>query len=501
MEAQENTAPDVAGGLQQAIVTGAFWTSLDRWGSRVLRLAVLAVLARLLDPRDFGLVAVAAVCVDYLSTYVAQGLGLAVIQREKLEPGHLDAMFCINLAFSILLTALLWMFSPFVARWLEAPEATAVLRWLSLSLVLLALGQVHMALLSREMRFGSVAAVNLSSSVLGGAVGIVLAVMGWGVWSLVAQQLTAGVSARLLLWWFSDWRPRFRFQLRHVRDLYGFSLFVFADQQLLFIAQRLDEALVAGYLGVTELGLYTIAKRLVLVVQELFEAPLGQVLTPAFSRVQHSIETMMDYAQKILRAAATVAVPAFLGLFALAPEALQVLFGEQWLEAATSARLLALGGPPFLLGLMVYPVLLATGRPGVLLWLNGLSAFLGVVLLLFGVRYGAAGVAGALTIRQVVTAGVSLTIAGRLFRPNVQPLAFLRTMLTPVALAAGAAAAARAAADALSVQPLWLSLGAAVLAGVLVVSLGLLWLEPELTGRCATYARRRWDQRVHSSST
>lgn len=389
------------------------WSSVDRWGSRLIRLAVMMVLARLLDRADFGLVAAAAFCVDYLSTYVGQGLGLAVIQRENLEPGHLNAMFWTNMAFACLLTTLLWILAPYVAIWIKASQATSVIRWLAFGLILEALSRVHTAIMTRQMRFGALATVNLISAITGGITGLSLALLGWGVWSLVAQHLVGAISARIVLWWFSDWRPGFSFSLVHLRDLYSFSLYVFVDQQMLFFSQRLDEMLMAGYLGVSSLGVYSIAKRLVILLREVIEMPLGHVLISRFSRLQKTPNDLGNIANRTFLAVSYLAFPLFGGLIALAPEAIELLFGASWLDAVWPVRILSIGMLLIGIPLTIYPTLLAIGRPDLLLGLNTLTAIVGTVFLIPGAQYGVEGISVAMSTKQLLITGVGMFLMTR----------------------------------------------------------------------------------------
>lgn len=376
-------------------------------------MAVIAILARLLAREDFGLVAAAAVCMDYLSTYIGQGLGLAIIQKEKLEKEHLNAVFWINMGVAILLIIGVWFLSPFLAGWLKAPGATDVFRWLSLGLLLQALSAVQMAYLVRQMRFRSVAMLNLIGSLSGGAVAVVLALKGYGVWSLVAQQLFGGAVHRIALWGVTRWKPGIRFSRRHLKELYSFSIFIFLDQQVLFLSRRLDEVIVGGFLGISELGLYSIAKRLVLILQEVIEMPFGQVLISAFSRLQNVPGEMARLANKTFSIVSMVALPAFGGLIALAPEAIELLFGSSWLDATWPVRIMSFGMLLFGIPLTIYPTLLAIGRPSLLLWLNTSSALLGALLLFLGARFGVEGIATAISIRQVVIAIVGIILMRR----------------------------------------------------------------------------------------
>lgn len=376
-------------------------------------MAVIAILARLLAREDFGLVAAAAVCMDYLSTYIGQGLGLAIIQKEKLENEHLNAVFWINMGVAIVLMIGVWFLSPFLAGWFKAPGATDVFRWLSLGLLLQALSAVQMAYLVRQMRFRSVAMLNLIGSLSGGAVAVVLALKGYGVWSLVAQQLFGGAVHRIALWGVTGWKPGIRFSRRHLKELYSFSIFIFLDQQVLFLSRRLDEVMVGGFLGISELGLYSIAKRLVLMLQEVIEAPFGQVLISAFSRLQNVPGEMARLANKTFSIVSMVALPAFGGLIALAPEAIEILFGSSWLDATWPVRIMSFGMLLFGVPLTIYPTILAIGRPSILLGLNTSSALLGTFLLFLGTRFGVEGIATSISIRQILIALVGIMLMRR----------------------------------------------------------------------------------------
>ena len=387
------------------MVHGVAWTTIDRWGTRLLSLAVIAVLARLLNRTDFGLVAAAAVWVDYFSTFVGQGLGLAVIQRKDLEPEHINVAFWFNLVFAVILVALTWIAAPYIAKWIKYPEVRPVLRWLSIGLILEAFSRIHIAMFMRHLRFAPIAAVNIIASVAGAVAGLTLAFLGWGVWSLVAQQLVRGLSASIAVWVVTGWKPTPHFTWRHVRDLYSYSTYVFFDQQVLFMARRLDEALVAGFLGVAELGLYSIAKRMVLLLQEVLEIPLAQVFFPGFSRLQDSTEKLNRAAETSYRLVCLLVLPAFAGLIALAPEAIRLLFGPKWLDAVPLVRVLAIGAPFFLFPLTCHAVFHALGRPGVALVLNTIRAAESAILLPIGAFFGGVlGIAAALSMRNLVGA-------------------------------------------------------------------------------------------------
>jgi len=434
--------------LNKRMVSGFSWVTIERWTQRVLSLGVIAILARLLSKEDFGLVAAAAILVDYFSTFVGQGLGLAVIQHDKLEAEHLNAMFWLNMAFAIPLTAIAFVFAPYLSGWIHSPNAAPVVRWLAIGLVLQAFGRVQVALLTRQMRFQVIAFVNVLGSLAGAVAGVTMAFMGLGVWSLVGQQLVASCFRISILFWVTKWRPGIDVSKRHIRELYGFSIFVFLDQQVLFIYRRMDEALVAAFSGVTGLGLYSVAKRIVLMLQDSLEGPLGMVFISAFSRLQGSHQQLKETAETSFRMSSLLVFPCFLGLTALAPEAVGIIFGPKWVDAIPYVQILAIASMIIVFHLVIHSIFLAVGRPLLNLVVNSGRAVLSLVLLPIGAIFGGLGIPTAVAIRNMIAAALDVFI----FKKKVKevPVRFLGNIYCPLVASAIMACTARMAANLIS---------------------------------------------------
>lgn len=464
---------DATSQFGRSILKGSFWTSLDKWGTRVIKILIIAILARLLDRKDFGIVALAIVCVDYFSTYVGQGLGLAIIQRKNLEAEHLNAVFWMNLWVAVLLTIILYFSAPYIARLLDIPNAVSVLRWLSLGLILKALAHVQMALINRQMRFESIAKVNLVTSIAGGFAGVTAALSGMSYWSLVIQHLVEDVVNRIALWWVVDWSPKLNFKIRHLRELYRFSAFVFFDQQLLFASRRLDEAIVAGYLGISDLGLYTIAKRVISQLQEAIEAPIAQVLISAFSRIQDFLHEMTEKANRVFSLMAIPFVFSFGSVACLAPEVIQVLFGVGWIDASPLVSVFSSGAIFALFPLIVYPTMIAIGRTDTLFFLNLASSVLGITAVLIGARYGLFGIVIGMVIRQIAMAWVNIFTMWRIL-PSSRGITDFSVFLKALAVFVPGALAGRIIIDQFGGMAIPLKMGLAI-SIILFISGVALW--------------------------
>ncbi|HSH22200.1 MAG TPA: oligosaccharide flippase family protein, partial [Candidatus Caenarcaniphilales bacterium] len=213
-----------SGALQRRVTRGLTWTIIDAWGRQLLGLVVFVVLTRLLDPVDFGLVALAAVFVAFVQILVDQGLGDALVQRRELTRAHIDTAFWVSLTTGAVLAVVGIVLAIPIAAFLGQPALQPLLQVLSLTFVLTALNSVQVALLRRELAFRSLALRTLVAIAGGGAVGITLAYLDFGPWALVGQQLGQAVLAVLVLWRTSPWRPTRQVSRTHFRELFSFGV-------------------------------------------------------------------------------------------------------------------------------------------------------------------------------------------------------------------------------------------------------------------------------------
>jgi O-antigen/teichoic acid export membrane protein len=176
--------------LRQQFIKGIIWSAIQNWGTQGISFLVFLLLARLLKPEAFGLVSLAEVFLAFVRIFLDQGFSAAIVQRKELEPEHLNTAFWINLGISLLLTLFGIAFADTVATFFKQPELIPIIRWMSLSFFLSAFSQIQSAILQRKFRFKALATRCLIGAFIGGIVGIAMAFFGYGVWSLVGQQLS-----------------------------------------------------------------------------------------------------------------------------------------------------------------------------------------------------------------------------------------------------------------------------------------------------------------------
>jgi PST family polysaccharide transporter len=353
------------------------WAFAMNWGQRGLTTVFTFVLAAILGPRDFGVVAMAMVYVTFIDGFVEQGLGTAIVQRKDVDREHLESAFWLNLAWSLAFVGITFLTAGWWAQANDLPELENVIKALSPTIVLASLTIVQFSLLQREMDFKSLAIRANAAALGGGVVGIVLALTGFGVWALVAQQLVSNGVSAVLFWLLGRWVPRLRFSWTHSRELLGFSVHVFAANMGGFLNRRADALLMGLFFGPVVVGIYRLADRIVDVVLELTMRPVGAISLPHFSSLQTDREALRQGVRSCMRVAVLATVPAMLVLAACGDYVLAV-FGEEWEMGGAALKLLAIVGIAKAVVFFTGPLLFALARPGfraMMVWaLAGLSA-------------------------------------------------------------------------------------------------------------------------------
>jgi len=382
------------GDVRQRASRGIGWSSVQQIAYNGMSFITYGLLARLLPPSDFGLLAFASVFTAFLQLFVDQGIADAVVQRAETRPGHFNAAFWFNLAVSTLLAGGLWLASGLIASLVHEPGLRSILRGLAPLLVFSALGGIHASILKRRLEFKLLAIQNLVCTMLGGVVAIVCAFSGFGVWSLVIQQLAYAALAAIMLWCSEPWRPTFSFSRTDLKELASFALHITSSAFLDFFNRRSDDFLIGCFLGPVILGYYSLAYRLLLTFTRLINSPFNSVAFSAFSRLQKDGAELRRFFDHLTRLTGAIAFPIFLGLAAIAPEFLAALFGQRWVVAAPVFRILCMVGILHSVAFVHGALLRAVGRANWQMWFTLAGALTNVIGFYFFVRFGVLYVAG-----------------------------------------------------------------------------------------------------------
>lgn len=448
---------------------GVAWSAIENWGRQILSFVVFWALARLLGTVEFGVVAIATSFVMLLQIIAQKGVATAVLQREDLQPQHLNCAFWMSVGSSALGAIALLLSAGWIAQLFNEPLLAPVLRWLTPLIVLEGLMSVQVALLKRSFDFRALAIRTTAATALGGVLGVGLAIAGFGVWSLVAQQIASALGAFLVIWHRSSWRPTGLGTLAALGEIVQFGRSVAAINLVNVINSRGDIFIVGFVLGNAAAGAYMIAYRILMVLQELFTGSLNKVLVPFMSPRQRDPERVLGMLYTAIGLTTAITFPIFIGLAATATELVPLVFGHQWTVSVPTLRILCFLGLAQTLGALHSSTLIAMGRPDRVLRVTTLSAVLNLAGFLIAVRFGIAFVALAYTIRAFLVMPVEF----RLVR-SVVPLTWHRwsaAMRGPL-IAAGAMALIVLGTRSIVLN----TLGSAATIGMVIVFGGLAYL-------------------------
>jgi O-antigen/teichoic acid export membrane protein len=363
--------------------------------------------------------ALALVYIDFVTVLLNQGLTSAIVQREDLRPDHLESAFWGNMAFGIVLATASFAFAPLFAGMVHQAGMADVLRWLSLAFVLHAVFAVQDALLRRQLRFRVLALRTVLAQLIGGAVGIVFALQGGGIWSLVALHLMAQAIGAVLLWSASDWRPRFRFSLERYRELFTFGVAIMGLSILIFWRERADHFLIGAGLGATALGFYSMGRQVMQGVTSLASGAVGPVVWSMLSRLQREPDRLVRAMHQAGEMLAVVTWPVYLGIAAIAPEFVTVILGDRWLPIVPLLRAFVLAA---LASGLALPVLLAVMAVGEARWRLGIEMIVTTITLLaviIALPFGMIAVAWAFAGSIFLTIPLKLRVAARVLPISV----------------------------------------------------------------------------------
>ncbi|MCP5202799.1 MAG: lipopolysaccharide biosynthesis protein [Pseudomonadales bacterium] len=415
---------------REKTASSIFWTSFRDVFQRLMTFVVFLILARLLEPEDFGLVALASAFIVFVELFIRVGFAEAIVQRDELEAGHMDTAFWLIFGIGVVLTLVSVALAGVVSRHFDYPELASVLRWLSLTIVLISLTRIQEAILRRQFQFRALAIRTLIAGFCGGAVGVVMAFSGMGVWSLVAQQLVEASVGLVVLWGSSHWRPGLKVSNTYFRDLYGFGINMVGVQFMHFLDQQANRLIIGYVLGATSLGYYTIAQRLIVIVQQVIGKNVVAVLFPAFSRIQGNTEKLKSVFLNSSRLIALLQYPIFMFLAIAGPEVVQVVFGEKWAPSSGVIQFLSLAALFQSIIVFHHPLFKAVGKPEYALRVSVIKSVLATFLVLIFVHYGIEAASVSVMFASMLVVPVSFYLVDRIFK--LDKVRFVKEMRAPI---------------------------------------------------------------------
>lgn len=422
--------------------------------ARLAQTIATLVLARLLLPADFGLMAIALIIINALSLFRDMGFNQALIHRRHDLDVAADTAFFMTPVLGLLLAAITFIAAPVAASLFGNPDATSIIRVLAVCLIISSFGMVPATMLERDLRFRRKVLPD-SLPVIGySAAALIAAAYGMGVWSLVVAEIVRSLLVATVIWPFTLWRPRLRFSMPVARQLIAYGRHIVGAGIAIFFFTNADNAAIGRWLGTEQLGFYVLAFTLGAMPLTQFAYSINRVLFPSFTFLQHSRGSLAEAYGKTLAVVGTLAAPITLATALLGPAFLHLLYGDKWEGSITSLQILAFYGFFRAGGGSAGEILKSLGKPRQLAMVTYIQLLLVLVCLYPAVIFG--GIAGvAILFTGATLAGVLLATFLACRACDAPLIRIFSQMALPLLLAAIASLAARASAGILFPEISW----------------------------------------------
>jgi len=422
------------GSIGRKAIKGIFWSYASFLGGKFLVFLSTIILARLLSPVEFGQMGFALVVLGYVNSVGDFGLTSALIFERKQVQEAATITFFITVAASVLWFGFTVLFNDVIADFFHDAIVSEILEVIAWVFIITALGSTQDALLQRELDFHKRIIPGILRALLKGTASIILALLGWGVWSLVWGHMIGEATATLSLWLIVRWRPVFTIPMELLRKMLSYGGQIVSVNILAAIIHHVDLIIVGHYLGGVALGLYSIAYRIPELLVTMIIWVIGNVTFPAYAKLQNDRPALQNAFLITLRYLSLLTIPAGFGVAMLSSVLIPVVFGNQWIASVPVLQALAVAATLRSLGSHAGDVYKATGRPDILTKLGILRAALMVPSLIWATRYGIEGVSLMLVFVTALSTVLNLLVACKII--GMPARAILSQFKAPVAACA-----------------------------------------------------------------
>lgn len=400
--------------FRERTITGVSWSLLGQVGGQALAFLFGAILAHLLSPREFGLIAMITVFTGFASVFTELGLGAALVQKQDVTERHLSSVFWVNAAAGSVLTALLIWAAPWVGQFYGEPILEDLTVIVAVVFFIKSLGIVQKTIFQKTIDFRVLSLIDLAAVLTGGATAVVMAWKGWGVWSLVARSILNALVTTLALWSVSVWHPRWLFDWRAFKELIGFSMSLVGERSLNYWVRNIDDILVGKVIGSDGLGVYSRAYKVMLFPLQNVTRVIERVMFPSLSSIQGEKARVKRIFIQMMRSIAFVTFPLMWGLIVTTDSFVLVVFGPGWSAIVPVLKILALVGLVQSVSSLVGSLFLSQGRADLPLKLGLFTKPLIIVGIVTGLQWGVTGVAAGFGLGVSISQYINLRFAGQL---------------------------------------------------------------------------------------
>lgn len=405
--------------LKKKTTVSLFWSFLDKFGQQTLNFLSMLVLMNIVATEAYGIIGALAIFIAFSTILIDSGFGRALINRKNLSPTDYSTVFYFNISLSVTLYLIFFFTAPFLADVFRTPIMVSVIRVQFLSLVFNAFGLIHQTILTKKADFKGLTKINMSALLIAAVVAVVLAVMGYGVWALVAQSVLYAFFRTVFLWLYSSWRPIVEFSRESLKDFFGFSNKLLFSSVISTTINNIYPTLIAVFYPMNQVAYFNQAKKYQDIPFLTLSNTFRQVAMLILSEINEQTQRLHRVVSKIMKSIAFLSFPIGFAMIVVAEPLFYLFFKEKWLASVPFFQVLTFAGvlSPFLF--IFNELFIAKENPRYFL---GLEIVKGVVLILLIVAlfpHGVMALAVSWIIYTVITLTISVTLSGKLIGYNL----------------------------------------------------------------------------------
>jgi O-antigen/teichoic acid export membrane protein len=374
--------------LKEKTISGLFWSFSDSFASQGVQFIVGIVLARILSPKDFGLIGMLTIFIAVSQSFIDSGFTSALIRKNNCTPEDYSTVFYYNIAVSIFLYSLLFVFAQYISIFFDEPQLKSLIQVLGAGLLFNSLSIIQRTILTKELNFKLQMRISIIASIVSGILAICMAAFGLGVWSLAVLTISRLGLTSLLFWIWSSWRPMRNFSMQSFNELFSFGSKILISGLIDTIYRNVYYLIIGKFFSVVELGYYTRADQFQALPSQNLNGVISRVSFPVLSNIQNDKLQLKTAYKKLIKSTMLITFVLMLGLAAIARPVILTLIGEKWLPSVIYLQMLCVVGMFYPLHALNLNMLQVKGRSDLFLHLEIIKTILAVPMIIIGIYWG-----------------------------------------------------------------------------------------------------------------
>ncbi len=375
-------------GMKKNVVSGLIWKFIERIGVQGVQFIISIILARLLLPEEYGVIALITIFLNIANIFIQSGFSSAIIQKKEVDEVDCDSVFYFNLIISIIAYFILYMLSPLIANFYKKPILCSVLRVQAITLIIGGLNAVQNAIIQRKMQFKKLFIVSLLAIIIQGLVGIVMAYKNYGVWSLVISNLVGSIVTTIILWFITSWRPQFNFSIIRLKSMFKFGSRLLLSSLIDTIYNNLYSLIIGKKYDQEMLAYYNRGQNIPNLLVTNINSSIDGVLFPALSTYQDDKKGMKMLVRRSIVTSSFIVFPIMFGLFAISKPLTIILLTDKWIDSVPFMKLSCIMYAMWPIHTANLQAIKAMGRSDVFFKLEVIKKILGIVIIVITIPFG-----------------------------------------------------------------------------------------------------------------